>query len=332
MTPLHIAAASRGVLPGQGCACAVCGPSPFDVGRPTSDVFGPNFTDYELVHDAAQPSVCAGCVSLLAGRPGDDPPPLRTMHALAVDGETVVYPATRDLADVLRHPPERPFVLTWTATRQRHAILRAGLSTSTEIRIGTERGTAVYRPAEHEPVLDAIEAMRAVFTPDEIAGGQYPPAKLAGALGLHQRCEPLIAPHRGAILLDLLVAVVRKPEQPHQEVPLAQLDDDMDAAHLLADIAQASNLRRKDGLAFWGQVFQRRLTAVRHMPLPDLVARLMDRLECRATDPAIERVTQFLRTRSDDEADRVRRALAHRAAIVVALALSIHKQRREDAA
>ena len=332
MHHLHLAAECRGVSPGDSSRCAVCGPSPFGAARPASDVFGPNFTDYELIADPSAPQVCAGCVSLLSGRPGDDPPPLRTMHALLVEGAAPVYPGTRAIAGILRSPPERPFVLTWTATRQRHAILRAGLSSAAEVLVGTERGTAAYRPAEHEQVLDAVEAMRAVFTPDEIVSGDYPPTKLAGALELYQRCEPSIAPHRGAILLEMIAAVAIKPEQAHQEAHVQALDADDDAAWLLADLAEASDLRRADGLGFWRATLQRRLEAVKHRPLLELVSKLAERLQCQATSPAMMRVHQRLVVLSDAEAEQLRRAFAHHATIVVALAFSHHRQRREERA
>lgn len=77
-TAWHLIARARGVLDGDGSRCAVCGDSPFGEGKRTRDVLGPNFTDYESVDDSRAESACAGCVSLLGGRPGDDPPPLRT--------------------------------------------------------------------------------------------------------------------------------------------------------------------------------------------------------------------------------------------------------------
>lgn len=37
--PMHIIATALGVVPIDGCTCAVCGPSPFGVGRPSEDVY-----------------------------------------------------------------------------------------------------------------------------------------------------------------------------------------------------------------------------------------------------------------------------------------------------
>ena len=88
LNPRHIVALSRGVQLGSGCLCAVCGESPF---APTDWPLGENFSDWEAV-DGRSEIVCEGCRSLLSGRPGDDPPPLRTLHVLAVEGEPAVYP------------------------------------------------------------------------------------------------------------------------------------------------------------------------------------------------------------------------------------------------
>jgi hypothetical protein len=129
-------ALARGIRPGDGCRCRVCGPSPFSAGGKLGD----NFTDLALLADPSAREVCLGCAVLLAGRPGDDPPPLRTTSVLAsatADAGHVEYLGRRDIWRHLIEPYPVPHVLSWAVGGQRHHWLRAGLSTPTRLLIGT---------------------------------------------------------------------------------------------------------------------------------------------------------------------------------------------------
>ena len=112
-------ARALGIQSGAGCRCAVCGDSPFAAAGPRAVVLGGNFTAVGDLADRDAPHVCAGCARLLAGRPGDDPPPLRTTSFICIAG--ALRPVrVADLWQVLTAPPAGQFVTSWAVSRKTH--------------------------------------------------------------------------------------------------------------------------------------------------------------------------------------------------------------------
>ena len=326
---LHIVAASRGVSAGVGCLCAVCGISPFNIERTASDVLGPNFSDYDCIADPGHESVCAACVSCLSGRPGDDPPPLRTMHVLSIVGEPARYPATKELSEILRTPPDQPFVLVWAASRKRHAVLRAGMSTADRMVIGADEGSVVFE-RQHVLLLDAVESLRPWHNSDEIESGQYQATRIASmSADRWAAAEAVVAPHRGTTLLSLVCAVARRSDPtPPTEVPVYDEIDER-AAQLLRQLADASDLRRSDGVRFWsGGLFTRRLRLCASASLRDTVAGLMRHLQCAPTHTAITEMHIDLDRATAAETSQIASALRSRPELLVALAYQRMKEDR----
>ncbi len=78
-SPLHLIATALGVRAVGPSSCSLCGESPF----PRGGSLGANFADYDLLAIPVSRDTCAGCERILGGRPGDEPPPLRTTSFLA---------------------------------------------------------------------------------------------------------------------------------------------------------------------------------------------------------------------------------------------------------
>lgn len=319
----HLLAAARGVVPGGGCSCAVCGTSPYAPGRPASDVMGDTFSDHAALAAPSEPMVCAGCVSILSGRPGDDPPPLRTLHCLAVEGEPARYPGTVDLAAILRDPPAGRFALVVAASRQRHAALRAEVSTAEQLRIGTDAETVTYRPAAHGPVLAAVETLLGGFGRDDVRTGGYAPHAVSRfGPGRWAELEQLVAELRPSPLLDLLCYVARRPETgppPTQEIDVINDMDDALAAELVSYLAERSPHRTRDGIGFWRSFLPHRLALVAQMPLREAVSRLAGKLGITGGPDLADAVACLDRLTALEVAG-VERALRSRAVLVLTYA------------
>ena len=317
----HLVAISRGVPPGvTGCFCVCCGASPFDRGRSADLLQGGTFSDAPSLLAPSAIDACAGCVSLLAGRPGDDPPPLRTLHCLAVEGQPALYPATSELAAILRAPPLGRFVLIWTASHKRHAVLRAGISTAKRMLVGGDEATVEYCPASHERILDAVEALRAVFGSDSILAGNYAAFGVA-KFGAQRwaECEALVASVRGSPLLAMLCHIARKGELLPREDYLIDPDDER-AVKLLALVATASLMRAERGKDFWGGIFLHRLERVRRLPLATAVSRLMASIGTSSIAEATQEALVMLAEMDADVVAGVERSLRERPTLLVALA------------
>lgn len=292
-------------------------------------MFGDTFTDWSALLAPSEPMVCAGCVSVLAGRPGDDPPPLRTQHALAVDGELARFPGTPDLAAILRDPPDGEFVLAVAESRKRHAALRAEVSTAERMVVGLDDGAAVVL-REHIAVLDAIETQLQVISRDDIRAGTAPPMSIT-KLGPARwaATEATIAPMRPSPLLRLLVMVARRPDPTPAEESMDVPISERRAADLLSHIAEASALRSRDGLAFWRSIYPHRVARFSALPLRDAVARLMSAVQADALRSAP--VAAVLDNIPTEEVVDVERAIRIRAPLVLTLAYEAMRQRIDAA-
>lgn len=292
-------------------------------------MFGDTFTDWPALLAPSEPMVCAGCVSVLAGRPGDDPPPLRTQHILAVLGQPARYPGTPDLSAILRAPPSGEFVLAVAESRKRHAALRAEVSTAERMVVGLDDGAAVVL-REHVAVLDAIETQLQAISRDDILSGAAPAmsiAKLGPARWV--ATEATIAPLRPSPLLRLLVMVARRPDPTLAEESMDVPISERRAADLLSYIAEASAMRSRDGLAFWRSVYPHRVHRFASLPLRDAVARIMSAVQADALRSAP--VAAMLDGIPAEEVVDVERAIRVRAPLVLTLAYEAMRQRIDAA-
>ena len=322
---LHLVALARGVTPNGPSRCAVCGSSAFGFGRLSKDVFGANFTDHAFLAESSAPDVCAGCVSLLSGRPGDDPPPLRTMHALATS-ECIAYPGTRELRDVLVNPPLCTHVVIWATSRKRHAVLRAGLSTPEVQIVGSDYG-AIAVERHHLVVLEAVERLLGYTRQDTVlAGAEDPVAACRAGPARWARWCAAIAPYVGHPLLDLFVAVGNRVDPDHYKEEIMLDPADATAAGLIARLADASALRSNDGLRFWRSTIGRRVAARSRLPLADCISRLLADLACCPTG-AGEIVSDLAALSATETAD-VEAALRTRGPLVIATAFQQLKESR----
>lgn len=345
----RILAAARGIprlgegLRGSFVDCVVCGPgSPFASAAPAKRILGPKFADHELLLAPRAERVCEGCVSLLAGRPGDDPPPLRAAMCLAVEGGQAVYLDRDGVARVLRDPPPGRFVLTWSRTRKRHASLRAGVSTRERLLVGGEDGQVEYRPREHGPIMEAVGELARRFSRSAIRSGDYPSgciAKMGPARWA--RLESVVGRIRGSATLQMICDVAPRGATDDEgygdgygtgygygdEGDMYD-ENDLRAGRLLGLLAVGSRLRADRGLDFWGGTFARRVERVRRLPLATAVSKLMRLIDCSTTSPRTVEAVDVVGRLSAEEVEGVEMAIRDRTALVVALAFLDVKRMR----
>ena len=333
-----ILAAARGVTPflGAGCRCAVCGPSPYDRRDAVIRFVGGNFTDYGAFQAPDAADICEGCATLLSGRPGDDPPPLRTRNVRASASRGLELLDRPGLWSALRDPLDEPHVVSWATSQQRHHWLRAGVSSSARLLVGSDLGT-IEVTARHAPVLDAVHALlrsddgkSPVLSREAIRTGHYHPAAVARyGVAAWRDHEAAVSVARGTLLLDLLTycAPLMTERAPSEEASLIDPVDQR-AATLLARIAQASRYRAEHGLQFWGGYYRHRIERFRRRSLSDLVSRLLDSCEASPTSDGALSALADLRDMTPDETAAVERAIRERPALLVGLAYDLIARER----
>lgn len=326
----HVLGAALGAVAGGGSRCACCGASPYDFGRPTAEVLGPAFVDFDLLLDPDAPSTCEGCARMLGGRPGATPPPLRLGHFAVVDG-ALILPDGEQIVGWLRAPPAGLAVLGWTATRQRHASLRAGIcSPPDELLIGTESCLLPWWPAEHVQLLDAVSLLRRHARQADILSGEYPPHVVAALGSRWEPAEAVVLRHRQTTRLEMVVALVRRPDLADEESDPMLGAPQRPAARLLLLLAQSSEARRDDPIRFWTDLLPRRLAASASRPTLLLAAGdLLRRLSCLPTSVEAVEAVREIEALSDLEAAQILRDWRERPALVLALTRII---RDEEAA
>lgn len=329
LNALQMIAEARGVRPGAGCSCAFCGDSPYD------EHGGLEWCAEQVLAARRHPmhsAICAGCRSLLEGKPGSDPPPLRTLNVWCIDGE-ISYPSRAELRRAIMDPPDR-FIVSWAASRKKHHVLHAGISTPDEQRWGSDGGTIVTSP-QHRLALVSIEALIAYHTRDEVISGRYSAAKIASqGARVWREHESAIASYRGRRCMDLMCAVALKPERTQRgSGPLFDGGDmidqiDHEASLLLARIARGSDYRREHGIDFWGYYFRSRIERHNHRPLADRVSRLLDECQCSSTSADTQDAVAYVASISDEATAQIESSLRTRAGLLVALAYDSIKQEK----
>ncbi|MFM1991301.1 MAG: hypothetical protein RJA99_4258 [Pseudomonadota bacterium] len=320
-----------GVPPGDGCRCFVCGDSPFRSAGSWQKALGVGFSDWDCCEDRYADDVCEGCLRILSGRPGDDPPPLRTRTIAVIDG-ALSLPTIEETWSLLRSPPAGLQVLSWAVSKQKHHALYAELSTPSCVRLGSDSRTIDYRPERDDLLVEAVlrlrggdEKGRAWFTRDEILSGYYPPPKIARSASRWAEAEAVILPRRGDAVLSLIVshAPVTAADQHTEDLMTDDIDNRVVA--LLAALAQDSQHRRRDGLAFWQSLFLRRIQRHSGRPFAAFAARMLDDLAVEPHSAGARAVAeQVAVTRSDDEIALMQR-LRERPVLLLALVYQSHQ-------
>lgn len=323
----HLIGACYGPHAGPS-ACAVCGPSPFAVGRPTADVLGPGFTDYDLLADAATPTTCAGCAAMLGGKPGSVPMPLRMGH-FAVVGGVLVRPSAAEVLALVYTPPPNIGAIAWTATRQRHASLRCGPCSSDHLAIGTESGTVAWDVAAGRALIDAVTVLRGAARQDHILTGQYPPHVILALGALWRPAEAVAGHYRPGPHLDIAVALARRPESTPMESPMPISDPHRRAAELVLAIGNASLERERDPIAFWATLYPRRLTAAaQRSSLMMMVEKLTQAVRCKPS--ALGDVVVMLDTWTPEQGEEVLRLCREAPLLIIAFSRQISRERYEE--
>lgn len=324
MSALHLMAAALGVVPGRGSRCAVCGPSPYGAVGPTSRVLGTNFTDHERLADSGAPDVCAGCARLMAGRPGDDPAPLRTVSVRCRVGTLTVLDqaawwALLTGAEALDPAGE---VLSWATSRKRHHWLRAGTSTPERWAVGSDEGTIVWTPDPRVPA--AVLSLRQIgATKGAILSGHYPPRLRSEHLATVGCAEDVLQDVRGYPVLDLIVwaapSIDRSDQRPTEETDVID-PTDARAAELIARLVWGAEVRANDGKVFWAGYLLRRLRRFRRLPLASCVSKLI--AECRVSAQAATDAVAMLEAMDAEAVEQTEHALRDRTELIHALAFA----------
>ena len=326
---LHILAAARGVHHGAGCTCVVCGHSPYDVGRPAGEILGPSFTDYDLLVAPDASDACAGCASVLGGKPGSVPMPLRMGHFAVVDGE-LLRPDGAQLLALLVDPPAGLQVIAWTAQRKRHASLRCGPCADGLLMVGTEQGAIAWDVAEGRVLVDAVAALRRHARIEHVLSGHYPPHAILALGAAWGPAEAVVARYRPSLILDMVSALVRRPDTTTTEeapVPISEIH--RRAGSLLLDIGHASAARDADAISFWSTLFPRRVAAAADRPtLIRAVGWLAESIGCnpsRLTEVVVE-----IEAMTEAEAADILTIWREQTQLSVAFARQISRERYEE--
>jgi hypothetical protein len=330
----HQIATALGIVPEPpGCCCAACGPSPFPSAGPAHRVLGAGWSDWETMYDRGGRLLCTGCQAILGGRPGRVPPPLRMRNIAVIDG-ALSLPDWAALWALLTAPPPGLTVLSWATSAQKHHAMHARLSTPEHLVVGSDHGPIDVRPAWIADLAAAILTLRA--GPDgkgrvsraEILSGAYAPATImrVGARAW-QMAEAAIAPHRGSLLLDLLVACcpVTPLPDPTEDSAMALDAVDHDCLAVLAPLAQGSALRQSDPIAFWKSLFVRRVVRHTHRSLADFIARAMADLGVDGVGEPAAALATIAETWPPEREAATMRRLADRAPLLVALTYDARK-------
>lgn len=328
LNALHLVAAARGVATSDvGCLCAFCGDSPFP---PTEDLSKTAPAVLATQADARATVICAGCRDVTAGKPGSDPPPLRTRNIALVDG-VLSHPPLGEMRAYVSEPPAGPAVFSWATSRQKHHLLHAGVSDRRRQVWGSDSGPIEILPQVHEPVLLSIESLLAWHRRSDIENGTYsaPSIQKHGA-SRWSELEAAVAGFRGQRAWPLLVAMARKPEapEPREELwgPLfgggkEEVRDPIDelAVDMLEGISRTSERRGEDGIGFWGGYLRSRIQRHAHRPLRECMSRLLDECGTSATSEGAAEMLSRLEAIPEAQAREVSQALRSRTALLVAM-------------
>lgn len=168
----------------------------------------------------------------------------------------------------LKNPPKAPFVLSVPYSFQKHHWFQAGLSIYPHLYIGTEiRAVHLdYSSWDIAGIIDRIkDALDAGIPRSQLESGNYTTTTRAKFFTRIMELELEIAPLRltgGAIQLFVRYS----PPADKKNVAISEEGrkvfsiSEQDAIKVLVALAQASNFRRTQGIAFWQGFFKRRVS------------------------------------------------------------------------
>lgn len=327
--PLHTIARALSVDESGPYDCPMCGDSPFGPGSKV----GQNFCDVQLLRGPG--AVCAGCSRIMGGRPGSEPPPLRTV-SFAVWGRSLVTLSRADLWRALWVDPA-PCVVSWARSRKKHHSLHAGPCDGVVLRVGGDDGTILLDREQHLELANAVVGLLGsptgvapILSRDSIRTGDYSaPAVARFGAAEWERLDRVVSNYRPGSLLDLLTDCAPLGPAPKESLPVIDPHDER-ASWVLARLAASSEARRGDGLTFWRGFFRHRLERARRMPLPDLVSRLTDALRCDVLSDDYRAALEWLSGASAEEAAPVAASIRARPAYLVAIAFDQLKRERTE--
>lgn len=331
-TTLTRIAEAIGVQRGEdgGCACAVCGDSPFELAGQLKALG--TFNDFDVLAGAPVDAVCAGCKRILGGRPGhgDNPIPLRARSfELSPDGD-FRFLTRAELWDVIKDQPLNGQIVSWATSGKRHHALHAGVSDNETWRIGSDSQTIVVkRNAMLELCVNVKTLLYMGVSKGAILTGRYPPhvaTLIAGEYSLTG-----VQSYRGSPILDLVVHAAIKPEEKAVKqvkelmkmTPAPELEPaDEQAIQLLAALATASSRRREDGKRFWDDFYLNRVRRFARLPLNDFVSRVMGEINVAAVNFDVAAFNGV------EDPDAVMRAIRERPVLLHALAFDRVRAKR----
>jgi hypothetical protein len=244
---------------------------------------------------------------------------------------------TRDqFWEMLNNPPNGDHILSWATSKKIHHWQHAGLSTKAMQLIGSDSQTIEHDVQECTALRNAVHSMleidgkKPVFSRSAIESGDYHPKAVAKyGIADWQKNEQIIKQFRPSALLSLLCWCAPAEEVGgERSEQLSLTETEAQAVELLADLAEASELRRSDGKAFWSGVLQHRLNRVGQMPLKDAVSRLIDWLDINPISTGAQTSVKSVAEWDQNQCADISAVLHRRSNFIVVLALQAIKERR----
>lgn len=200
--------ASTGSAYPQGeTRCHICG-LPTSEGKPVEEVIKHGFTAIDVLRATGSAIVCPACVYT------KEQSAIRTQHYV-VTSHTWRHLKREELAGVILHPPDPPFAIVIQQSHKKHTWLQARVNGNREqFWVSLEETPILLVPDKFRAIFIAVESLyHNGFSKDEIRSGTYQHKRIE-RIGLDRwmTLEAVLRSHRGALLMELALIVVNKPE------------------------------------------------------------------------------------------------------------------------
>ena len=293
-------------------------------------VLGANFADHSDLNAPGKETICTGCQSIMSGRPGRNPPPLRMVSFRLKPKCSFEFLEQADWWPIIKAGPASPEILSWGRTKKKHHALNAGISGNGFWRIGSDE--IQIADWHDDAVIEALEILRSCgASKAAILTGRYRPQSLQKFSDEIDRSEKTIKRLRGKPILEWMVwALPSEPEKRKDGTSMALDSNDRIAVDLLAAVAWASDYRKQDGLRFWDGYFMARVNRFSRLPLPDFTSNLMR----DAQVPAIyaHEAARLVDSLDADTEKSVMESITKRGTMLMGLVYDEMGKRRKDSA